>query len=61
MIPETAILANKNVDIPPRTGTGMEVNTAPNLPKIPYRSIQIPHAYPAILEAHFVSEMIPMF
>ena len=60
LMPETAILANKKVEQPPRTGNGMLVKKAPNFPKIPYRNIQAAQAYPASLAATFVKEMMPI-
>ena len=60
-IPDTAMFANKNVDIPPNTGSGITVRKAPNFPKIPYKNIYMPHEIPAGLAATLVKEMIPIF
>ena len=41
-MPTAAIIPNITRNIPPITGSGMVMKTAPNLPKIPRRIIRIP-------------------
>mmetsp|Transcript_742 Transcript_742/g.1203 ORF Transcript_742/g.1203 Transcript_742/m.1203 type:complete len:172 (-) Transcript_742:1855-2370(-) len=61
LIPDTAIFAKRNVDMPPNTERGMIVKKAPNLPNTPNRNIQTPQAIPAQRDATFVSDIMPMF
>ena len=61
LMPDMAILANRTVVMPPRTGEGMLVKNAPTLPKIPNNSSQQAHPKPASLEATLVRDTTPLF
>mmetsp|Transcript_10642 Transcript_10642/g.65617 ORF Transcript_10642/g.65617 Transcript_10642/m.65617 type:complete len:81 (+) Transcript_10642:3028-3270(+) len=61
LMPEMRTLQKRNVVIPPITHSGMEEIIAAMYPKIPIINSQHPHAIPAYMLAHLVSEMTPLF
>ena len=61
LIPDTVMLANRNVTIPPMTQSGTDVMMAESLPSTPKRNIQAQQAYPALRLAQRVRAMTPLF
>ena len=59
--PETNTFTNKNVVMPPMTQSGMAEMMPETLARMPKKMSQHPHATPALLDAHLVSAMTPLF
>ena len=55
------MFAKRKHSAPPRTQLGMDRIHAPIFAMTPKTSSQNPHANPALVEAHLVSETMPLF